>query len=123
MIIVQQSVRQNTKKAEVKRRAHVSIFQRSDHSRLVDDLPASGVDEDRTTLKLPNLTLTNDTFGLFLEGDADAEHVCLRIHLVETVGREVLAPLWRVGIRSARVVDDAHWKRSTEFSKTQADPA
>ena len=97
----------------------MAAFERPDQRRLVDDLPARGVDDDRAWLQRPDHLLANQAHRLRAQWHVDAQHVCLREHRVDV--REVLAERGRVGIPAARVVDHAHREGVDELREAPAD--
>src|SRR5260221_13951569 len=101
-----------------KQRTYVAIFQSSDHCLLVNDLPASGVDDDRSGFQRPDPPFTNQTYCLSSNGHMDAQDICLSKHFLYVLK---IFEILRVGILVPRMVDDAHRERMCQNREAHPD--
>ena len=72
---------------------YVSVFERTDHCRLIDDLSSGSIHDERALLELPDHLLIDHTFCILSERNVHAKDIRLREHLIELVRCEVLAPV------------------------------
>ena len=100
---------------------YMSVFERTDHCRLIDDLSSGSIHDERALLELPDHLLIDHTFCILSERNVHAKDIRLREHLIELVRCEVLAPVGSERVLAARVVDDAHGEGVCKLSEAQPD--
>ena len=96
----------------------MTIFQSSYHRLLLNNLPASGVDYDRSRFQQPNPSFTYQTNRIRFEGHMNTQDVRLSKHLFYVLK---IFETPRLGILAPWMVDDAHRERMCQNREAHPD--